>query len=426
MMVIHVVKKGDTISSIADEYGVNMADIIRDNEILYQSDLVIGQTLLILFRKVVHDVKEGETLSSIAQQYNTTENQILRNNLFLEGSKEVFLGDQLIIEFESSKLGDMSMNGYAYLDINRDLLKQTLPYMTYFSPFTYGFTEEGELIELDDEGVLNLAKNYGVKPLLHLSSLTEEGKFSNQLASSLLNNEATQDVLISNILRVMEEKGYSGLDIDFEFVLPEDKDKYTAFVEKLKNSLNPMGYEVMVALVPKVSADQKGEFYEGHDYKGLAEAANDVLLMTYEWGYTYGPPLAVAPIPSVKRVLDYAITEMPPEKIFMGMPNYGYDWTLPYVKGESKANLIGNTEAVDIARRNKAEILFDDFAMAPYFYYTDNQGKQHVVWFEDARSIKAKAELANQYGFKGLGYWNMMRPFPQNWQLINNMFNIRQ
>lgn len=88
-----------------------------------------------------------------------------------------------------------------------------------------------------------------------------------------------------------------------------------------------------MALAPKTSSEQKGLLYEGKDYSGLGQAANGVLLMTYEWGYTYGPPMAVAPINKVKEVLDYAITQIDTNKISLGIPNYGYDWPLPYERG---------------------------------------------------------------------------------------------
>jgi len=149
-----------------------------------------------------------------------------------------------------------------------------------------------------------------------------------------------------------------------------------------------------------------------------------LLLMTYEWGYTYGPAMAVAPLPSVRRVLDYAVTEMPPEKIFLGFPNYGYDWILPYISGQSRARSIGNEEAVDIAIRYGAEIRFDETAQSPYFYYTDEENRVHEVWFEDARSCYAKFSLIPSYGFRGVGYWNFMRPFTASFSLLTQMFDL--
>lgn len=71
--------------------------------------------------------------------------------------------------------------GYAYPYIDREVLRRTLPYLTYITLFTYGFTPEGNLIDLDDEEVIRIAREYGVAPLMLISTLTEEGTFSNQL-----------------------------------------------------------------------------------------------------------------------------------------------------------------------------------------------------------------------------------------------------
>lgn len=129
--------------------------------------------------------------------------------------------------------------------------------------------------------------------------------------------------------------------------------------------------------------------YEGKDYALLGSAADSVLLMTYEWGYTYGPPMAVAPINKVREVVDYAVTRIAPAKIDLGIPNYGYDWTLPYVRGTSAAKVIGNVEAVQIAVSAGVPIQFDEVAMSPYFRY-EKDGLEHEVWFEDVRSIREK------------------------------------
>lgn len=140
--------------------------------------------------------------------------------------------------------------------------------------------------------------------------------------------------------------------------------------------------------------------------------------------YTYGPPMAVAPINNVRSVVEYAVTEIPNEKILMGIPFYGYDWTLPYVKG-SRARSLGTVEAVDIARRYGAEIQFDEEAQTPFFYYTDeSMQREHVVWFENARSIEAKLNLITEFNLIGTGIWNIMRYFPEGWLVMNGLYDI--
>jgi len=330
----------------------------------------------------------------------------------------------LVLSYQQEKLGTLSVNGYAYPNVDRGLLQRTLPYLTELTPFTYGFTPEGQLVDLNDQPLIDAALQLDVRPLLHLSTLTEEGGFSNELAHILLNDEALQETLITQLLDTISRKGYRGLDVDFEYVYGSDADAYARFISRLHEALSPLGLPLIVALAPKVFADQPGRLYEGHNYAMLAQAADFVLLMTYEWGYTYGPPMAVAPVRNVRQVLDYAMTEMPPEKVYLGIPNYGYDWLLPYRPG-SRATSISNQYAVELAARNNVSIRYDTSAQSPWFRYTAQNGREHEVWFEDARSIRAKLELAREYGLHGVGYWNLMRPFPQNWLVLNALFNIR-
>ena len=107
--------------------------------------------------------------------------------------------------------------------------------------------------------------------------------------------------------------------------------------------------------------------------------------------------MAVAPLRNVELVVEYALSEIPAEKIWMGIPNYGYDWTLPFRQGD-RAQSISNQEAVALAVQNRVAIRFDQAAQSPWFRYVDGQGREHEVWFEDARSIRAKLEHPCQAG----------------------------
>ena len=210
------------------------------------------------------------------------------------------------------------------------------------------------------------------------------------------------------------------MNVDFEYVQKADGEGYLKFVEKLKESLEKEGYLLSVALAPKTSDSQTGLLYEGIDYRRLGEIADSVVLMTYEWGYTYSIPMAVAPLNKVNEVVEYAVSRIVPEKIYMGIPNYAYDWALPYEKGLTRATTIGNVDAVQIAALHGTVIQYDETAQTPWFRYTQN-GVDHEVWFEDVRSIHAKLLLADSYDLKGVTYWNLLRPFRANWLLLEGM-----
>lgn len=375
---------------------------------------------------MIYVVKPGDNIDAIALENNISVNELIYDNQ-VEYPYALAVGQALYIPETSPQTGrSITVNGYAYPFINKNILEETLPYLTYLSIFSYGFTEEGVLVPplIDPQFMINSSNENNTSPILTLTPLDESGRFNNNLISSVVRNNDVQLILIDEILAELNSKGYTGVDVDFEYILSEDRDYFTTFVALMTNILNEAGYTVSVALAPKTSADQRGLLYEGKDYAGLGAAANSVLLMTYEWGYTYSSPMAVAPINKVRQVIEYAITQIPSAKIDMGIPNYGYDWPLPYEKGITKARTIGNIEAVNIAVRYGAVIQYDEIAQTPYFNYTDEYQTEHEVWFEDVRSIQAKFRLISEYNLRGAGYWQIMRLFRANWLLLSDTYRI--
>lgn len=383
-MLLYVIKAGDSVDSIAASYGVSVEALIYANQIPYPYGLAIGQAILI-----PGGAEEGE--GGALQENRQT----------------------------------VVTNGYAYPFISNWVLEQTLPYLTELSVFSYGFTVEGYLVPplWDDEPLIWKAREYGALPILTLTPFDTSGRFNNYLVSVVSNNMEAQANLIDQLLTTVRDKGYAGIDIDFEYILAEDREAFAAFVTNVRMAANAEGYSVSVALAPKTADDQPGLLYEGKDYALLGEAANSVLLMTYEWGYTYGPPMAVAPINKVREVVEYALTRIPAEKISLGIPNYGYNWALPYQRGVTRATTIGNVEAVQIAIHYGVPIQFDELAMSPFFRYRQN-GTEHEVWFEDVRSMQEKFSLVKQYGLRGMGYWQIMQLFRANWLLLADTFRI--
>ena len=415
--MIYVVQQGDSLSQLAQTYGVSVARLRSDNGLLAEQPLVPGQALVILIPQETYLVQPGDTLYSIAVETGISLLQLLRNNPTLAQGQPLAAGEVLTIRLEGEGNSPLAFNGYAYPHIQQGVLRQALPFLTDLSIFSYGFREDGTLVVPDDSRLLAEAALFGLGAVLVLTSIDESGTFSTQRASQLVQNQNLQDQVLDSLLGVMLEKGYLGLDADFEYIEEKDREAFFRFLGNARDRLHQYGLFLHVDLAPKTSAQQPGLLYAAHDYGVIGAIADSVLLMTYEWGYAYGPPMAVAPLPQVEAVLRYGITEIPAWKIQMGIPNYGYDWILPYEQGR-RATTVGNQEAVLLAALVGAEIQFDPVAQAPNFQYT-RAGEQHQVWFEDARSIQAKLRLARDLGLAGGAYWNLLRPFAQNWALLS-------
>ena len=420
--MLYTVQRGDTLSAVARAYGVSVDRLRSDNGVPAGQPLVPGQCLVILRPARVYTVQPGDTLFSVARTAGVTVRRLYQLNPTLTSS-DLRAGQELTLALEEATAGVLGLNGYAYPHIQPQVLRWALPFLTDLSVFSYGFRTDGTLVEPDDAFLLAQADAFGCGRVLVFSSIDESGTFSTERAARLFRDRDLQGRVLDGLLAVMTAKGYRGLDMDFEYIAPDDAPLYFDFLADARDRLHAGGFFLHADLAPKTYAAQPGLLYAAHDYAVIGAIADSVLLMTYEWGYAYGPPMAVAPLPDVERVLRYGLTEMPAGKIQMGIPNYGYDWTLPYEPG-TRAVTLGNREAVSLAAETGAEIVFDPQAQSPQFQYVRG-GVRHQVWFEDARSIRAKLDLALSLGLGGAAWWSLLRPFPQNWALVSGTVESR-
>lgn len=422
-MQIYTVQENDTIDTISARFGVNPLDLAWENQIEYPYRLAVGQAILVLTAGEMAQ-SQGEMMSNHGITVAGRENAGAGGTPGSAGRETAGTGGAPA--GTAPNRPQARMGGYIYPWVNQEILEETSHFLTSVSIFSYGFTAEGVLVPpqaAGEERVLETARIQGVVPVFVLTPLDAEGHFNNNLVTALVRDLAVQQRVIRGIWEQVQQKGYGVVDVDFEYVLAEDRELLVDFVRRLRVIMNLYGVRVTVALAPKTSRGQKGLLYEGIDYRALGEAADGVLLMTYEWGYTYGPPMAVAPINMVRRVVEYAVSEIAPEKISLGIPNYGYDWPLPYERGVTKARSLGYREAVQLAIDHGVPIHFDETAKCPHFRYWQ-YGVQHEVWFEDIRSMQAKFMLMKEFGLAGAGYWQLMRLFRSNWLLAEQEFAI--
>lgn len=201
-MTIHVVSPGQSLSSVAAEYGVGVGLLASWNGLAANAPLAVGQSLLVLSPKTLYTVRPGDTLYTIAGRFGVTARSLLRNNPALNGRNRIYPGQVLVIAYRETPQETMELSGYAYPFVDEGVLRGILPYARLLMPFTYGFTADGALIPLDDRRLIQLAGEYGVLPYLHLSTLTEEGAFSSARAAQLFRDPAAQELLLAELVSV--------------------------------------------------------------------------------------------------------------------------------------------------------------------------------------------------------------------------------
>lgn len=416
----HTIKPGDTFWSIASQYGISVNAILQANQTVNPNSLIPGSTLYI--PPLIHIVQSGQNLSQIARLYGTTVDAIIRENQ-ITNPNLIYVGSQLVIP-RSKPLIEVNAYSYQKDQDAANTLQQIGHLLTYFSPFAYMIKEDGTLEPFDDDLMLQAAVSKNAVPMLAITNLSSTSTGTN-LAHSVLSNPQIRETLITNILRVMDEKGYKGVNIDFEYVPPEDRENYNQFLQLAVDRLHERGYFVSTAVAPKTSGAQTGLLYTAHDYEAHGRIADFVVLMTYEWGWRGASPQAISPINQMRRVVEYALSVMPANKIFLGFQIYARDWKIPHKQGDV-AETFSAQEAVRRATQYNAVIQYDEVAQSPFFRYTDENGQGHEVWFEDARSAQAKFDMAKQYNLRGISYWALGYPYPQNWALLNDNFTIRK
>ncbi|MDF2611448.1 MAG: hypothetical protein K0R92_2922 [Lachnospiraceae bacterium] len=427
-MIIHVVEAGDTITSIAYKYGVSETRLIRENGITNPIDLVIGQTIVITYPQEIYIVKEGDTLSEIALKYGISIMQLYRNNPHLWDRKYIYQGEELIISYDTK--ATVTTNAYAFPFINREILRRSLPYLTYLSILNYKTLRRGEIESFyDDSDLIEIAKQFGVVPLMLVTSITFQGERNPEMIYEILLNPDYQDRHAQSMLKVLKEKGYYGVNVTITFLNETNQELYINYLKRITSLLNKEGYLVFITIDPNFIIEENQTIFEKVDYSNYNELVDETYLMRFYWGTQYGPPMPVSSVENISLYVDYIIQMIEPAKINVGFPLLGYDLRVPYIQGFSEANSITLDNAIDLARSMNSNILFDDVSETPYFEYTKEESGRaikHVVWFVDARTIYAVVNLVLENRLQGMGLWNIMSYYRQLWLVINSNCKIKK
>ncbi len=419
-MQIYIVKSGDSLYSIAKMFKTSLHMLMETNGLERPNDLVVGQAILILEPEIIHTIQPNETLEYISQKYNTSINQLYRNNPSLSARPYLIPGDELIISYTNSPTSSILVNGFVYPNVNHELLTITSPYLTYISPFTYSFSSDGDLKPLRDDFILRRTMEYNVSPLMTLSSIDDNGKFSSELTEKLLNNNIAQEKLIPQILNIIQTKKYSGLILNFAQIPTQFKTLYIQLVQNMQKLLNNNGYTLYIAIEPNNTIDSN------QYYTALGESSNGIIIMTYGIEFNQTSSVKIQSIQEIEDIIKYITSFIPASKVMLGVPNHGYGWkSIQNNNNMPQPRIIGNQEAIQIAISQNAAILFDEKSQYPFFnYYINNQ--RFEVWFQDVRSVIAKFDLIKKYNLAGISFWTLMKKSHQTWQALNATFKIKQ
>jgi len=319
-------------------------------------------------------------------------------------------------------LGAHPLEMYYYSEGSQGIesLEQHASQMTLVAPQSYSVDEEGFVRGEVPSEILEIAKRakVAVMPLL-----VNPG-FDRDAASALLRSRRAQQRAVAYLASIAKRNNFVGWQLDLEYIDPEDKGYYTQFVRRAVVRLHQEGRLLSIAVVPRFSdvypdVDPSREFHSGewgapYDFRALGRMVDFMTLMTYDHHSSATPPGPVAGYDWVKAALEYATERVPRQKILLGIPFYGREWTQS--GGETSARSLTFADAQDRMEQSGVEGLWDERWRTPWFHYRDASG-MHTGWYENSKSLEAKLELMQEFHLRGFAAWRLGVEDPTFWAL---------
>lgn len=290
-------------------------------------------------------------------------------------------------------------------------LQQHHDMMQTVAPFWGTINEDGTITTRSSnnrDDVMRLAHENKKKVTVLLNN-AKSGTSSSPV-HQLLNSPENRTNAVANIEEYVKANGFDGVNIDFELVPPEDRDKLTLFMEELSQRLRPAGLTVAMSVFPKQD-ETTNDVAIAYDYAQLPKYVDQIILMTYDNHGEWSGPGPIADIRWVENNLKYALRFIPKTKLYLGIAAYGYDW------GPDGTKTVQYSETMEAATQYGAKLNWDESAQVPYFKYYDNDS-EHQVWFENSRSLAAKLDLVTKYDIRGVALWRLGQEDPVYWQTL--------
>lgn len=289
-------------------------------------------------------------------------------------------------------------------------LTQNLGLINTVIPFSYKVDQYGTISGRHYSQPYALAKSSGAQTLALVNNI-QGSNFNSNTIHRMLSNASSRSRAVNGIARLLVENGYRGVNIDFENVKASDRTYLTAFFRELAATLRPKNL-LVTASIPAKTYDDKSSAHAGaFDYQAIAPYLDMVMIMAYDEHYAGGEPGPVASLPWVEQVINYTLKSFHPQKVILGIPAYGYDWSW------NKGKALQYTGVQNLIKKYQIAPKWHSVYKVPYFTYK-SWGVTHQVWYENSYSTSYKADLVKKYGLKGVAVWRLGYEDPNIWSIL--------
>lgn len=283
------------------------------------------------------------------------------------------------------------------------------------APFWATLGEDGTITDRggnDHDAVVNFAHKNNVSVLLLVNNAKEQENKSP--IHTILATPSSRATAINNLEDYIKKYKLDGINVDFEMVAAQDRDNLSAFMQELSARFKPQGYIISIDVFPK--QDESNDVSIAYDYAQLAKYADKIILMTYDNHGTWSNAGPIADINWVEKNVKYALKFIPKNKLYIGLAAYGYDWSSKGIES------LEYSAIMNLAQHFNSSVIWDSPSKSPHFDYTDADGINHQVWFENSESLKNKIALVNNYDIAGAAMWKLGEEDPSSWQVLKDVF----
>jgi spore germination protein len=283
--------------------------------------------------------------------------------------------------------------------------------------FDWYHTQQDGSVTAEDEDpdLVGAARGHDLNLFATVTNSTSSGKaFSREVAAAVLASPDRRRRFVDDLLTLVAKMGYDGVDLDWEDLRPADRDRFSALVDQLAAALHAQGRFLSIAVMPKTSEPGEWDNQKYADWSRIGKAVDEFKIMLYSYSGPWGDPGPQAPLAWVDRVLTFAEKKVSPDKVFMGLPFYGFDW-----HGGSVATASAHRAAA-LAAQYGAAVHHDAASGEATMTFTDANGETHTVWFQDEKAVATKiaALRSGHPKIAGISVWVMGQEASGFWPLI--------
>lgn len=295
-------------------------------------------------------------------------------------------------------------------------LMQNNQSINIISPSWYRYERDGSIKGKGyDKVLVNRLDRKRIKllPLLTNNEPSINGG-SEELASSIMGNKDTEDVAITNAIKLLKQDSLDGFNLDFEGIGVENRQKFVEFVKKLAIPIHNEGKLLYISLPAKYQDTVNNAWVDAFDYQQLGSICDAVVVMTYNESWSTSQPGPIASPEYIKKVLQYTTQTIKQDKVIMGLPVYGIDWE---INGKEPGKIVSFSYIATIKNQDKnLTSLYQNGTNR--LVYTNN-GEKHEIWYENEKSFSQKLNLIRNYKLLGIGIWSLGKEDANIWKWIN-------